>query len=152
MNRTFKRKFRDQDFLSTKDGFIFCVVGPYHPADRVIGYLKYIPDQMGCWGRENAKFKRIMRVYNIPNLLEAMELLKNKHPQYLFFSQVYSITMSAVPLEFIKIHFKPEEKATELLNAPVLDTLQDKFVRLIQFLSETASIPTECFGVTGSII
>ncbi len=147
-----EEKFRDHDFLCTKDGLFFCVVGPFHPVDRVIGYLKYIPDHMGRWGRDNKKFKRIMCVYNIPNLLEAMELLKIRHPQYLFYSQVYGITMSAVPLESIKIHFKPEEKATELFNAPILDTLQDKFVRLIHLLSEIASIPTECFGVTGSIL
>lgn len=152
MNYSDEREFRDRDFLSTKEGFLFCVVGPYHPADRVISYLKYIPDQTGIWQKYGVKFKRVMRVYNISSLLETIELLETQHPQYLFFSNIYGITMSAVPLEYIETHFQPEKKANELFKASHLDPLQDKFTRLVHLLSDVANIPIEFFGVTGSIL
>jgi predicted nucleotidyltransferase len=147
-----EREFRDRDFLGTKEGFLFCVVSPYHPADRVISYLKYIPDHTGIWEKDGVKFKRVMRVYNIPSLLESITLLETKHPQYLFHSHVYGITMSAVPLEHVRTHFQPEKKASELFKASHLDPLQDKFTRLVNLLSDVADIPIEFFGVTGSIL
>ncbi|TET58530.1 hypothetical protein E3J51_00790 [Candidatus Bathyarchaeota archaeon] len=152
MSHSEERGFRDRDFLSTMEGFFFCVVGPYHPSDRVISYLKYLPDQSGGWGKGNDRFKRVMRAYTVPNLLETLSLLKSTHPQYLFYSSAYNITMSAVPLRYLVTHFKPEEKLTELLEAPLLDSLQEKAVRLVSLLSELAEIPIGCFGVTGSIL
>ncbi|MCS7385528.1 MAG: hypothetical protein NDF55_02140 [archaeon GB-1867-005] len=43
------RKIRDRDFIESKKGMLFCVVGNVHPKDRAISYLKYIP-----WKEENA--------------------------------------------------------------------------------------------------
>lgn len=93
-----------------------------------------------------------MHTYTVPNLLETLNLLKNTHPQYLFYSSVYNITMSAVPPRYLVTHFKPEKKLAELLEAPRLDSLQEKAVRLVSLLSELADIPIGCFGVTGSIL
>lgn len=152
MSHSEERGFRDRDFLSTREGFFFCVVGPYHPSDRVISYLKYLPDQSGGWRKGNDGFKRVMRAYTVPNLLETLGLLKSAHPQYLFHSYVYNITMSAVPLRYLVTHFKPEGKLSELLEAPRLDSLQEKAVRLVSLLSELADVPLGCFGVTGSIL
>ena len=147
-----KRGFRDRDFLSTKEGFFFCVVGPYHPDDRVISYLKYLPDPSGMWKKGRSRFKRMMQVYTIPNLLETFALLKKACPQYLFFSQFYNITMTAVPRNHLVEHFKPEEKLDELLQESHLDPLQKKVIRLVSLLSKLSNVETRNFGVTGSVL
>lgn len=147
-----QRDFRDRDFLATNEGLLFCVVGPYHPPDRVIGYLKYLPDPKGKWRKGDNWYKRVMRTYTIPSLLETFDLLKNDYPQYLFFSSVYSITMTAVPLENIVNHFKPERKLKELIEAQYLDSLQKKVLRLVTLLSKIGSIKEDNHGVTGSIL
>jgi predicted nucleotidyltransferase len=147
-----ERGFRDRDFLSTREGFLFCVVGPYHPVNRVISYLKYSPDSKGKWQKGKDRFKRVMRTYTIPNLLETFDLLKNTYPQYLFFSSTYNITMTAIPQTHIVKHFKPDEKLAELFKNSRLDSLQRKVVRFVSLLSKLSLVPADNFGVTGSIL
>jgi predicted nucleotidyltransferase len=152
MRKINMRKFRDRDFLKTKEDFFFCIVGPYHPPDRVISYLKYVPAQLGSWGKGKWRFKRALKSYTIPSLLETFQILERDYPHYIFDSTVYNIQMTAVPLQYIKKHYKPEEKLTQLMNAERLDQLQKKMKKLVIFLSEKSDVPLDMFGVTGSIL
>ena len=63
------RRYRDRDYLQTSEGYFFCVVGPTHPKDRVIAYLKYVPEASGTWGRERRRFRRALRYYTIARAL-----------------------------------------------------------------------------------
>lgn len=146
------RKFRDRDFIQTTEGFFFCVVGPVHPPDRVISYIKYVPSESGVWGNKDNKFSRILQKYTIPNLLETFNFLKQNYPQYLFHSTVDNITMTAVPHSNIKIYFKPEQKLAEIRQAKKQDKLQEMLTRFTQFLHETSGVPLSSFGVTGSLL
>lgn len=147
-----RRGLRDRDFLSTREGFLFCVVGPYHPTDRVISYVKYLPDPKGKWRRGKDGFRRVLSTYTIPSLLETFSVLEKEYPQYLFFSPVYKITMTAVPKSNIVTHFKPEMRLAGLLKQSPLDSLQQKVLRLVSSLSEASGVREDCFGVTGSIL
>ncbi len=146
------RRFRDRDFLQTPEGFFFCVVGPLHPPDRIISYLKYVPSESGVWGKDKKRFKRVMRSYTIPHLLETFSLLERDYPHYLFNSSFYNITLTAVPQKYLKRHYKPEEKLAQLLLSQSLDPLQKKLIRLTSFLAETSNVSLDLFGVTGSIL
>jgi predicted nucleotidyltransferase len=146
------RGFRDRDFLQTTEGFFFCVVGPVHPADRVISYIKYVPSQTGVWGTQEQKFSRILQKYTIPNLLQTFNYLETNYPHYLFRSPVDNITITAVPHNKIKKHFQPEQKLSQLREARNRDSLQGKLVRFTGFLAETADMSESAFGVTGSLL
>lgn len=146
------RRFRDRDFLQTEEGFFFCVVGPLHPPDRIISYLKYVPSKFGVWGKGEKRFKRVMRSYTIPNLLETFSLLEINYPHHLFHSSFYNIVMTAVPQEYVAKHYKPEEKLAQLQQASRLDPLQNKLKRVTSFLAETSNVSPDFFGVTGSIL
>jgi len=146
------RKYRDRDFLRTKEGFFFCVVGPSHPTDRIISYLKYVPSESGLWGKGEKRFKRVMRSYTIPNLLETFSILERNYPHYLFHSSFLNITLTAVPKKYIVEHCRPEEKLTQLERVSRLDALQKKVTRLASFLTEISNVPHHFFGVTGSIL
>jgi len=149
---TLMRKFRDRDFLRTKEGFFFCVVGPYHPPNRVISYLKYVPARLGSWGKGKWRFKRALKSYTIPSLLETFRLLETDYPHYLFYSPFYNVLMTAVPLPYIKKHYRPEEKLAQLLNSKRLDLLQKKVKKLVSVLVEKSGVSPNSFGVTGSIL
>jgi hypothetical protein len=146
------RRFRDRDFVQTEERFLFCVIGPLHPQDRVISYLKYVPAKLGLWGKGKKRFKRVMQAYTIPSLLETFSLLEKNYPQYLFNSPFYNITMTAVPHKHITRHYRPEEKLAQLLQALRLDPLQKKLMKFTSFLAETSEVPIKFFGVTGSIL
>lgn len=146
------RKFRDRDFLLTTEGFFFCVVGPFHPPNRVISYIKYVPSKRGKWGKGRRRFRRAMPEYTVPCLLETFRQLERRHPHYLFYSPFYNILMTAVPNEHIRRHYKPEEKLKHLFQLSRLDSLQKKLKRFVSFLSEKSGVSLEAFGVTGSIL
>jgi len=93
-----------------------------------------------------------MQAYTIPNLLETFNRLEKRYPHYLFYSPFYNILMTAVPLEYIKRHYKPEEKLARLFQVSRLDSLQKKLKRFVSFLSEKSGVPLKYFGVTGSIL
>ena len=147
-----ERKFRDRDFLRTKEGFFFCVVGPLHPPNRVISYLKYAPSKLGKWGKGMWRFKRMLKDYTIPSLLETFRLLEKDYPHYLFYSPFYNVLMTAVPLEYIARHYKPEEKLIQLQSARRRDLLQKKLMRFVSLLAEKSGVSPEFFGVTGSVL
>lgn len=146
------RGFSDRDFLRTKEGFIFCAVGPLHPPNRVIAYLKYVPARRGRWGRGKWRLRRVLRDYTIPSLLETFRLFEKNHPQYLFYSPFFNVLMTAVPLESIARHYKPEEKLAQLMTSKRLDRLQKKLKRLISLLAAKSGVPPKSLGVTGSIL
>jgi len=146
------RGFRDRDYLRAKEGFFFCVVGPLHPPNRVISYLKYAPSKLGRWGKGMWRFKRVLKDYTIPSLLETFRLLERDYPHYLFYSPFYNVLMTAVPLEYIARHYRPEEKMAQLMKAQRLDLLQKKLLRFVSLLAEKSGVSPEFFGVTGSIL
>jgi len=147
------RGFRDRDFLQTREGFFFCVVGPLHPPNRVISYIKYIPSKSGVWGSGKQKFSRILQKYTIMNLLKTFNYLERNYPHYLFFSPIDNITITAVPHRYIKEHFNPEQKLALLRQTSQLDSLQKKLIRFTRFLEKiSGSVSEEHFGVTGSLL
>ncbi len=146
------RRFRDRDFIETPEGFFFCVVDGIHPNNRVIAYLKYVPDKTGKWGRNNRKFKRVLRNYTIPALSETLASLKEEHPEYLFRSRPFGVWMSGVPCRRIRRHFLPEVRLQSLFQDNELDCLEEKLVGLIELLSQRSGVKKRDFGVTGSIL
>ena len=107
---------------------------------------------MGKWKDKRTSYKRVMRTYTIPDLLETFNLLKTKHPQYLFYSKVYGITMTAVPYNYISQHYKPEEKLARILKTSKKDLLQTKLTNFVNFVSRKSSVASNNFGITGSIL
>jgi len=146
------RGFRDRDYLKTIEGYFFCIVGSVHPSDRVIAYLKYVPDPSGKWGRRNKRLRRALRNYTMHDLLETFKFLENYHAEYLYYSPVMGIKMSAVPLSKVLLHFKPEERLSQLAQMEKLDDLQRKVVDLVNLISDESGVPVESFGVTGSVL
>jgi len=146
------RGFRDRDYLETREGFYFAVVGNIHPDDRVIAYLKYVPSETGIWGSGLRTYDRALKHYTMQDLARTFEFLELQHPEYMFHSTVLGLTFSAVPHETIRGHLKPETRLEQLLKDDQKDTLERKVVKLTRELSEMADIPIGSFGVTGSVL
>jgi hypothetical protein len=111
-----------------------------------------MPARDGKWKDERTSYKRVMRAYTIPDLLQTFNLLKTRHPQYLFYSEIYGITMTAVPHSYILQHYKPEEKLAKILKSMKKDALQTKLAAFVGFVSSKSGVASNNFGVTGSIL
>jgi predicted nucleotidyltransferase len=145
------RRFLDRDFLQTVEGYFFCVIGFVHPRSHVISYLKYIPDPNGNWGVKKNRFNRVLTRYSVPELLKTLVFLENK-PVYIYDSKVMGIKMSAVPLNKICFHFKPEEKMIDILKSKNPDILQLKAANLAKYISKSSGVSPNFLGITGSLL
>ena len=146
------RSFRDRDYLITPERFIFAVIGNIHPIDRAIGYLKYIPDEGGKWGRARLRYRRALQHYNIPSLMDSMRFLRANAPEYVFESSAHGFVLPAVPADRIVEHLRPEERLLQLRSAQHCDELESKALRLAEFLSQNSGVHVQSFGVTGSVL
>ncbi len=144
--------FRDREFIRTPEDYFFCIVGELHPKDRAISYLRYSPSIKGSWSFKGQRYVRAMPTYSIPNLLRNIDNLKKKNPIYVFYSDIFSVEISAVPRNRIKEHYIPQFKMSKLSTMGSLDPLQHRAVELVRYLSNIANIAFEEFGITGSIL
>ncbi|HKZ94305.1 MAG TPA: hypothetical protein VJ249_06985 [Candidatus Bathyarchaeia archaeon] len=94
----------------------------------------------------------MLKDYTIPSLLETFRILERDHPQYLFYSPFNNVLMTAVPLESMAKHYKPEEKLVQIMGAQRSDQLQKKLRKFILLLAEKSGVQPDLFGVTGSIL
>ncbi len=134
-------RFREGDFLETVENLIFDVKGVCHPPDRVISYVRYVPDVKGDRKREGASYRKLYE------LEERDDFLKENFPQYVYFDPVFHRHLQGVPLSFVKKRFDPVEKLSELLNTRK-NGLEDSTVQLAQLLD----IPVKVIGVSGSVL
>jgi hypothetical protein len=146
------RSFRDRDYLITPEGFIFTVIGNLHPAERVIAYLKYVPDEEGKWGLGRSRYRRALEHYNVPSVMDSIRFLRQKAPQYVFESSVDRVSLPAVPIDRIAAHLRPEARLLELRSAQSRDELESKALRFTEQISEQGGVPEEFLGLTGSIL
>ena len=147
-----ERGFRDRDYLETREGFFFTVVGNVHPEGRVIAYLKNIPSQSGKWGRGEKRYERALKYYTMNYIAETIDFLTKCYPHYVQRLDADNITFSSVPVNRILKHYHPEEALASISRREGIDALQKKTSELARLLSETSDVQPNCFGVTGSLL
>ena len=97
-------RFREGDFIETKNNLIFDVKGMVHPPKKIIAYIRYIPDKEGERQRDGQRFRKIY------DLSERNEYLKKNYPEYILYDIVFDEVMNMVPIKDLSIHYKPIEK------------------------------------------
>jgi len=146
------RGFRDRDYLETTDSLFFAVVGNEHPKDRVLAYLKYLPDSHGKWGKKRNRFTRSIRYYSATSIMRTVNFLAKRYPQYVFQDERSDVVFSAVPRGRIVKHHRPERRLEEMRVSQHLDRLEKKTTQLAAILSARSGVPPTRLGVTGSIL
>jgi len=146
------RLVKDRDYLETKEGLFFCVVGYLHPPNKYTAYLKYMPSTEGIWRRGGVKYSRLIKRYHVLQVKESFKLLKKSYPQYLHYCPVRKIRMSMVPVEYIKKHYIPEERLNEIMTSGGRDVLEKEVKSLVEWIVRETGIDVKYIGVTGSIL
>ena len=139
-------KAREGDFIETSDGLIFDVKGLLHPPDRVIAYLRYVPDRRGSRERRGIKYRKVY------DLTARTKLLRARWPIYLYRDPVFNREVQAVPVDKITRHYVPSERFGELQRATELDPQERSALVMAETLVKEAGIPTSKIGVSGSIL
>ena len=139
-----ENKFREGDFIETKESLIFDVKGLIHPPRRIIAFIRYFPS-------ENGNRKRLEKYYGkVYSLSRRYAWLKENLPDYLVYDPVFDEVLCEVPVEDIEKHYTPVETVKRLLKAENLDFLEFKALELVSLLKASADIPWNAIGISGS--
>ncbi|MDR3222914.1 MAG: DNA polymerase subunit beta [Methanobrevibacter sp.] len=138
-------KIRTRDFIYTKDDLFFATTNYIHPEDRVISFLRYIPDENGDRIKNSGRYSKV-------NSDEAYKYLKENHPEYLYFCNITNIEMMGVPINKIKTIIKPEERLKEIREHKENKFLHEKLIDLSDFFHYIGGIDYEKLGISGSIL
>ncbi len=150
------RKFRDRDFIETREGMFFCVIGNVHPRNRIISYLKYVPwevkgaKRLG-WRRNGREYGRILPHYSALGVQKVKDFLKHFFPNYVYFDKYLNIEIIGIPVNEIKTHYRPEVRMQEILKKSS-DELEADVAFLARELASAGNISKAYLGVTGSIL
>jgi hypothetical protein len=117
-----------------------------HPVDRVIAYLRYVPDKNGRRQRRGVKYRKVY------DLSARAKLLRTKWPEYLYRDSVFNRELQAVPIANAKKLYLPTEKLAQLLRTSKLDYKQQSAVEMAMILAKEIGVPTTKIGMSGSIL
>jgi len=133
------------DYIETKkDNLFFDVKGLLHPNDRKICYLRFYPHPDGERVKDNTNFKKVYK------LNERYALLKEKYPDFLFFSKELDLEVQAVKNQDIKKIYSPRNFIKELLDKNKLSNSEKRSKDLCELFITTGDISNNSIGITGS--
>lgn len=137
-------KARARDFIYTKDNLFFATTSYLHPEDKILSFLRYVPDPNGNRSKNGQRYSKV-------DSKQAYKFLGKKYPEYLF-GQGEGLKMMGVPLDKVEKILKPEKRVKEILNSTDNDELLKKVVKLVNIFHDQADIPYSKMGVSGSIL
>ena len=155
-----EKTVRTRDFIISTDGLLFASTNYIHPEDRIICFLRYIPDENGDREKDGIRYSKV-------GSEEAYAYLRENHPDYLYFCDVTNVEMMGVPIDKVERIIKPEERLkglretyydeinTKVANGEELDykeELLSKLFDLSDFFHYVADISYDDLGISGSIL
>ncbi|MHA1594885.1 MAG: nucleotidyltransferase domain-containing protein [Candidatus Baldrarchaeia archaeon] len=154
---------RDGDVVISRDNIIFYVFGYSHPANRVIAYPKYIPENLvGMfdisflksvhWKFSGISMYRPRKLFSPDVYVKELSTFTKKLPEYVYHCIFSGKLFIAVPRELIKYVYVPEEGLKRLICKREKDDLERRALQLIELLSTESSVDIEDFGIHGSIL
>jgi len=132
--------------IETVEHLIFSVKGVQQPPERVIAYLRYLPDPGGDRRREGLTFRR---VYHFE---EQVRLLRSRYPAYLCYDPVLGLEVQSVPRARISIVHDPRAYLDRLRRKGSDDPVEQDALALAQHLQQAAGVPWSSLGISGSVM
>jgi predicted nucleotidyltransferase len=141
-----KIRAREGDVVETIDHIFFDVKGLVHPPDRVVAFIRFVPDPEGTRKRDGTTYRKVYA------LSERYALLKETFPQYLVYDPVFDEHLCEVPVKAVNHHYKPVDRLRNLRREDKPDEVEAQALRFAKLLKETAGVPWSQLGVSGSIL
>jgi len=140
-------RVRDRDIFRDVDSRMFVTLGYIQPSDRVLSFLKYVPDKEGQWQTGGTRYKR-MFWGSVDSTVEGMTVLPQN---YTIFDPHFQTDLVEPPRSMIKDYFSPEERLHEILAEPK-DVLEERVQKAAETLHDELNLPLNNIGISGSIL
>lgn len=136
---------RPRDFIYTTDDLFFATTTYLHPDDRILSFLRYIPDLNGDRSLNSKKYVKV-------DSKKAYDFLGTNYPDYLFDCEVTGVQMMGVPDKKIEKILQPTERLQEIMKSEKRNKLLEKVVKLANTFHDHTGLSYEKMGVSGSIL
>ena len=140
-------RVRDRDIFRDHENRLFVVLGYIQPHDRVLSYLKYVPDDDGTWTAGGVRYRRAFWG-SVKSTVEGMAVLPKN---YVIEDNHFRTRLIEPPRDMISEYFSPEQRLAEILESP-RDSLEDTVKRAAEALHDELEIPLTALGIAGSIL
>ncbi len=138
-------RVRPRDFIHTEDDLFFATTNYLHPKDRILSFLRYIPDPEGERSLNGTRYSKV-------DTKQAYEFLSQNFPEYLFNCEITNVQMMGVPIDRVKKVMRPSDRLKEIMNNPSPDKLLKKVKKVAQTFHDHAGIPYDKMGISGSTL
>ena len=136
---------RPRDFIYTTDDLFFATTTYLHPNDRILSFLRYIPDLNGDRSLNSKKYVKV-------DSKKAYDFLGTNYPDYLFDCDITGVQMMGVPSEKIEKILQPTERLKEIMESEDRNPLLEKVVKLADTFHDHTGLSYNKMGVSGSIL
>ena len=136
---------RPRDFILSNDDLFFATTTYLHPEDRIISFLRYIPDKEGDRSLNRKTYSKV-------DSNQAYEFLGENFPEYLFECTITNVQMMGVPLNKVEKILHPNERLKEIMKSQYRDMLLEKVVKLAEIFNNYTGISYNKMGISGSIL
>lgn len=132
--------------VETADGMIFTVKGLQQPPDRVIAYLRYLPDPAGERQRGTVAYRRVYRFE------EQQEILRSCRPQALVRDPVLGLEVQSVARDEVAVVHDPVAFLARLRRGGPRDPVEQDGLALAGMIQAGAGVAWESLGISGSLM
>jgi predicted nucleotidyltransferase len=136
---------RPRDFIYTTDDLFFATTTYLHPEDRIISFLRYIPDHDGDRSLNNIRYSKV-------DSNQAYEFLGYNFPEYLFDCDITGVQMMGVPHYKVEKIMEPQQRLMDIIESHKRDELLEKVVKLADIFHDHTGIKYKKMGISGSIL
>ena len=140
------RKILEGFAVETVDKLIFAVKGLVHPPERLIACVRYLPDPAGDRMREGINYRRVY------HFAEQHQILQNHYPVYLHDEPVFGFRTQSVPVKRIQQVYDPRGRVADIYAYGPKDRLEENALTLVRLLAQTANVPLDKLGISGSVL
>ena len=132
--------------VETLAGLIFTVKGVVHPPDRIVAYLRYVPDKRGERVRGRERYRRVY------SFVEQEEALRALGLSYRLEDPMLGVPVDAVPWDDVARVYDPRERLQRLRDVGSDGALNEDALALAELLLDAAGVPGTALGLTGSLL
>jgi predicted nucleotidyltransferase len=132
--------------VETEAGLIFTVKGVVHPPERIVAYLRYVPDERGERLRGRRRYRRVYGVAEREETLRALGL------SYHVDDPMLGVPVDAVPWDDVTRVYDPRERLQRLRDTGSDSALAEDALLLAELLRDAAGVPGTALGLTGSLL
>lgn len=132
--------------IETTDGLVFTVKGVLQPPDRLIAYLRYLPDPSGERLRDGRRYRRMAR------FADQLEALEKRGEGYLAHDPMIGVVVQGAPRGDLSRVYDPVERLRALTASGPRDEVEERALELAELLRDASGVPRTSLGVTGSLL